>query len=143
MHIKVLHTNGTPVGWTASLIRNLLRAVDFLPFMYGFGLLSMLSTSQFQRLGDLSAGTIVVYNDDDSNQQLLSDIPLSEAEDISVILTAQEQRAIVHFAQRAAKLPPERAQELAEILIPLTGQNKPQATVKLYRLANGLIGRNS
>lgn len=43
-----------------SIIRNLLRAVDFLPLMYGFGLASMLLNKRFQRLGDLAANTVVL-----------------------------------------------------------------------------------
>lgn len=61
MAIKVLQDNGIPVGWPTSLIRNLLRAVDFLPMMYGFGVVSMLIARNFRRLGDLAAGTLVVY----------------------------------------------------------------------------------
>ena len=40
---RVLHDDGTPVGWLAALTRNVLRAVDFLPVAYGFGLAVMLA----------------------------------------------------------------------------------------------------
>ncbi|MEX1073640.1 MAG: RDD family protein, partial [Burkholderiales bacterium] len=59
--IAVLNDDGTPVRWSASLTRNLLRAVDFLPFLYGFGLAAMLANRDFKRLGDLAAGTVEVY----------------------------------------------------------------------------------
>jgi uncharacterized RDD family membrane protein YckC len=139
MKIKVVHDNGTPIGWSASLIRNLLRAVDFLPFFYGLGLISMLSNRQFKRLGDLSAGTIVVYHNPENAE--LAEFPTAEALPINLPLTLQEQKAIINFAQRAPNLAPERAQELAEIVTPLTGMDKPNAVLHLYRLANGLIGR--
>jgi len=139
MKIKVVHDNGTPIGWSASLIRNLLRAVDFLPFLYGLGLISMLSNRQFKRLGDLSAGTIVVYHNPENAE--LAEFPTAEALPINLPLTLQEQKAIINFAQRAPNLAPERAQELAEIVTPLTGMDKPNAVLHLYRLANGLIGR--
>jgi uncharacterized RDD family membrane protein YckC len=61
MGLLVVHDNGTPVGWSASMIRNLLRSVDFLPFFYCAGLISILLNSRFKRLGDLAAGTLVVY----------------------------------------------------------------------------------
>ena len=32
--LRVVHDDGTPVGWTSSLTRNLLRFVDLLPFGY-------------------------------------------------------------------------------------------------------------
>lgn len=60
-NLCVLHDDGTPVSWRASVTRNTLRAVDFLPFMYGFGLISCLLNREFKRLGDLAAGTVVVY----------------------------------------------------------------------------------
>ena len=56
--LRVMNANGTPVGWTGSLIRNLIRFVDTLPGCYAFGCISVLVSRQFQRLGDLAAGTI-------------------------------------------------------------------------------------
>ena len=59
--LAVLNDDGTPVRWPGALPRNLLRAADFLPFLYGVGLLCMLVNRDFKRLGDLAAGTVVVY----------------------------------------------------------------------------------
>jgi len=50
MRLAVLNDDGTPVRWPAALTRNLLRAVDFLPFLYGVGLVSMLASRDFKRL---------------------------------------------------------------------------------------------
>lgn len=58
-----MHDDGTPVGWTSSLTRNLLRFVDLLPFGYFLGALSCLANPAFKRLGDLAAGTLVVYQE--------------------------------------------------------------------------------
>src|SRR5882762_8279470 len=38
--IAVLNDDGTPLRWPAALTRNLLRAVDFLPLLYGIGLVA-------------------------------------------------------------------------------------------------------
>src|SRR5512145_3076647 len=59
--IAVLNDDGTPVRWPAALTRNLLRAADFLPLLYGVGLIAMLLNRDFKRLGDLAAATVVVY----------------------------------------------------------------------------------
>ena len=59
--LRVMNVNGTPVGWSGSLIRNLIRFVDALPGCYAFGCATVLISRHFQRLGDLAAGTIVVY----------------------------------------------------------------------------------
>jgi hypothetical protein len=48
------------VGLIEVLIRNLVRLVDFLPFYYGIGLVTMFLNHRARRLGDLAAGTLVV-----------------------------------------------------------------------------------
>lgn len=59
--IRVIRTDGTPVTLSEILIRNLLRLVDLLPSSYGVGVITMFVTKQSQRLGDLAAGTLVVF----------------------------------------------------------------------------------
>lgn len=58
--LRVIKAGGYPIGFTDAAIRNLVRIVDFLPFCYGVGLLSMLVSKRWQRLGDLAAGTLVI-----------------------------------------------------------------------------------
>ncbi len=58
--VRVIKDGGYPIGFADSAIRNLVRVVDFLPFFYGAGLLTMLINGNWQRLGDLAAGTLVV-----------------------------------------------------------------------------------
>ena len=58
--LRVIKEGGYPIGFADSAIRNLVRVVDFLPFFYGAGLLAMLINKDWQRLGDLAAGTLVV-----------------------------------------------------------------------------------
>ncbi|MFZ0544080.1 MAG: RDD family protein [Candidatus Promineifilaceae bacterium] len=59
--LRVIRVDGTPISLSESLIRNLIRFVDFLPVSYGIGVVTMFITSQSRRLGDLAAGTIVVW----------------------------------------------------------------------------------
>jgi len=137
MKIKVLHELGTPVDWSASMIRNLLRAVDFLPFLYGFGFMSMLINKDFKRIGDLAAGTVVVYEDE---KVKTLNLPNESPQAMSIALPLEEQQAIIKFAERAQKLPPGRAIELANLITPMTGETGEAAIKNLYQLANGLIG---
>ena len=58
--LRVIKEGGYPIGFADSAIRNLVRVVDFLPFLYGAGLLAMLINKDWRRLGDLAAGTLVV-----------------------------------------------------------------------------------
>jgi uncharacterized RDD family membrane protein YckC len=61
--LAVVGENGLPVSFTASLVRNLLRAVDALPVSYLTGLVTMLVSEHTRRLGDIAAGTIVIRFD--------------------------------------------------------------------------------
>jgi uncharacterized RDD family membrane protein YckC len=60
MGLRVVRLGGSPVGFVASAIRNLLRIVDALPAFYLVGILAVMFTKNNQRLGDLAAGTVVV-----------------------------------------------------------------------------------
>jgi uncharacterized RDD family membrane protein YckC len=60
--LRVIRTDGSPITFTESLIRNLVRLFDFLPVYYGIGVVTMFINSQARRLGDLAAGTLVVYD---------------------------------------------------------------------------------
>jgi len=56
--LRVLRLDGRPVGFLASLVRNVVRIADYL--FLCMGLWMILGTKRHQRLGDLAAGTIVV-----------------------------------------------------------------------------------
>ncbi|MEO7192022.1 MAG: RDD family protein [Vicinamibacterales bacterium] len=62
MGLRVVRDSGRPVDAAASLLRNLLRAVDALPVFYGVGVICMLLNRRSKRIGDLVAGTVVVYD---------------------------------------------------------------------------------
>jgi len=137
--LMVLHSDGTPVGLPASLTRNLLRAVDFLPFLYGFGLLAMLLSRDFQRLGDTAAGTVVAYRELDLQHGAIPQaVPLQPPRPLS----ATEQRTLLDLAARSQVLTAERAQELAALAPRLTGGSGDAAALgRVLSIANYLIGR--
>lgn len=56
----VVRLDGAPLSLKDVLLRNLLRAVDWLPFLYLLGGTLVLFGSHGQRLGDMVAGTTVV-----------------------------------------------------------------------------------
>jgi len=57
--LRVVKTNGAPITWTESLIRNLLRIIDGL-FGYLVGAILIWTSPLKQRLGDRLANTVVV-----------------------------------------------------------------------------------
>lgn len=61
MRLRVMDAQGLHLQFSQIVIRNLLRFVDSLPFLYMVGGLACLFTSRAQRLGDMAANTIVVW----------------------------------------------------------------------------------
>ncbi len=62
MKIRVRMADATAITFPAALARNILRFGDILPAGYLFGLLAMFTNPKSQRLGDMAAGTIVIYD---------------------------------------------------------------------------------
>ena len=138
--IAVLNDDGTPLRWPGALTRNLLRAVDFLPLMYGFGLVCMLLNRDFKRLGDLAAGTVVVYQSAavDSSRKIPQAPPVAPPVDLDL----DEQRAVLELAERSAGLTRERVEELSALPKPLVGGlDGERAAARLISMANYLAGR--
>ncbi|MDD2100281.1 RDD family protein [compost metagenome] len=137
MGLRVIQDDGTPVGWSASLLRNLLRFVDMLPFGYFLGAISCLQHPNFKRLGDLAAGTLVIYR-----EQLLTrpQLPPAQPRRPPFALTLSEQRAILGFAERQAGLSDARVNELATILARPLQVTPPRAVAELNGIAHGLLG---
>jgi uncharacterized RDD family membrane protein YckC len=139
--LTVLNDDGTPVRWPGALTRNLLRAVDFLPLFYGIGLAAMLANRDFKRLGDLAAGTVVVYQP--SKKLAASVIPQAAAVPLPFSLTLEEQRALLELAERSPTLTRERLEELAELPTPLVGRlDGARAASRLLGMANHIAGRH-
>jgi len=142
MGIKVVNDDGTPIDWSSSIIRNLLHFADMLPFLYGFGILTMLLNKDFKRLGDLAAGTLVIHQRDKvfegADHQVDGLAPKTP-------LTLEEQSAIIAFSERQNRMSEARVSELAAYLAPWLDQAKMQsktesAATQLTRMAKWLRG---
>jgi uncharacterized RDD family membrane protein YckC len=66
--VAVAHGGAPGVG--AILIRNVFRLIDSLPFAYGIGLVTTMLTKQAVRIGDIAAGTVLVYDEPPSGALL-------------------------------------------------------------------------
>jgi len=126
----VVHDNATPLTAAGSIIRNFLRAVDGLPFLNLVGVVTMLIDNRFRRLGDLAAGTLVVYRDR-SAQPLTFHYERSAPPPLG--LSRDERQAIVDFAERSTHLSTDRQEELARQLTHLMdSDNDPVDTLKSW-----------
>jgi len=139
--LKVVMDNGLPVTAAASITRNVLRAADFLPFGYGFAIVSMLLRRDGKRLGDIAAGTIVVYDRGASAPSVVEDVePIAPA----MPLAPADQAAVIALAARAPRLTPERLDELAALAAPASGdggRSGPEVTRRVLGVAQWVLGR--
>ncbi len=138
-NLYVTMENASPISPGASIIRNLLRFVDFLPLFYGFGFISMLLTRRFQRLGDLVASTVVLHKaldypsiEEDKTQAIVPPLTLNLA----------EQQALIRYQQRIPYLTVERAEELAQLTGPLV-ESEQQPSTQLLGISNWIMGANN
>ncbi len=137
--IEVLRADGLPVGWRESGLRNLLLVADFLPVFYATGLVCMLCDSQFRRVGDIVAGTQVVYRDKYRNKpRQQAGGPAAQPLPLPFPLSVGQQRALIDLFEREALLPPERLQELGTLAAPLTGLTGAESVERLRGFASGL-----
>jgi uncharacterized RDD family membrane protein YckC len=132
--IRVIRDTGHPIDFRAAMLRNVMRTVDSLPGMYGIGIVSVFLSSEYRRLGDYVAGTLVVkvaHPVAARPERPGSDIvqtPLSEtATDTRYALppevmpyissiSKEDYRAVRHFLDRKRELEPGVSIDLAKRL---------------------------
>ena len=107
-------------SFQASALRTLLLIVDMLPACGLVGLLSMLFTQRSQRLGDLVAKTVVIYENDARTRPMVEKPKDTER---IIILPIKHYRVLEQFLARKTELNSESvhqmASELVEALRPL------------------------
>jgi len=123
LSIRVVRVDGSPGRFQDFMLRNLLRAVDFLPVLYGVGLIAMVLDDRMRRVGDMVAGTVVVCEERSSVLGTVAIVPpVSENERQAlpgrVDLDRDELAVIEAFLRRRRRLSDERAEELAWLLGP-------------------------
>lgn len=121
--LRVVRDGGYPVGFIDSMLRNVMRAADFLPVGYVLGVLVMAVDPRSRRLGDLIAGTMVVVESPVALPPPLLLTPPATAEELGALphrppLTPEEVEAIELFLRRP-HLSSERKIELAEMIAPM------------------------
>lgn len=138
MGLRVVNTSGAPISFGQAFIRNMLRFADGMPiFSYGFGLFSCLMTKRFQRLGDLLANTVVVYDRlPDTHVAALP--PALESIAPGVPLTREEQAALAGFRERGGMWSEARRVELADHVSELTGVTGQAGMTRLLGMAHWL-----
>ncbi|MGV3661099.1 MAG: RDD family protein [Prosthecobacter sp.] len=119
MKLRVMSMTGGPVTLAQAVMRNFLRVVDFMPGLYLTGIVCMLFTRRFQRLGDLVANTVVTYADTPPPRHHKAEMQAARRAP-TVVLTREEQAALLQFLERAPQWADERRVELSTLVEPLT-----------------------
>lgn len=129
--IRAIHESGRALNVYEVIGRNLMRAVDALPFLYGVGIITAMISRKNQRLGDLLVGSIVVHDRKVESVQLGWSSPAEKrvatpqvatisAEELVLIETYLQRRLSLDFAVRDAT-----ASQIAARIIAKTGITRP------------------
>lgn len=130
MGLKVVHDDLTPITFTSSVTRNLLRVVDWLPFFCGVGIVSVLFSKDNKRIGDYVAKTVVICSEKRLKKSKLVKRIEEKAAPPLLALTMEEQRAVINFARFAEAKSEDRAKEIVANVAPLFKEEDPQALIK-------------
>lgn len=112
--IRVVTTDGDSIGFLAAFLRNLLRVVDFLPAVFIAGSATILLTKSNQRIGDLTANTIVI-------RERLPHVDKAELDQIEHDgdrwdvgrVTPEDVDVLRRFAVRRRSIPQDRIDQIA------------------------------
>jgi len=120
--IRVIKESGRAISPFEAIARNLMRVVDWLPSLYGVGVVTMLLNSQNRRLGDFVAGTLVVHETSQRESTLFFNTG-EKAEFLfpqAAGLNLQEAELIETFLARRLDIPrdvrQQNAQRIAEMI---------------------------
>ena len=134
--LRVVQATGSPITLGQAAVRNFLRFIDGMPiFSYAFGMTSCLASRLFQRLGDLAAGTVVIYDRVPPLPVVVAPPPIAPVP-LPVGLTADETRALVLFRERAGLWSEGRRVEIADQASALSGASGPVGVSRLMAMAH-------
>jgi uncharacterized RDD family membrane protein YckC len=92
LKLRVIDARGLPVSLYQSLVRNIVRVLDFAPAFYGFGAVAVMLSPARRRLGDIVADTLVIRD----AQPLTYAGPLAAERRHNSLRTPRVLRAIRH-----------------------------------------------
>ncbi|MFN0070803.1 MAG: RDD family protein [Chloroflexota bacterium] len=115
--LRVVRRGGQSISAIASLVRNVVRAVDMFMFL---GLVVMIVDRQSRRLGDFAAATVVVREPRGGGRSLIDGVAMPDNSErarslapVAGALTMEHYTLIRDFFARSRRMPAARAQELA------------------------------
>ena len=132
--LRVVNEAGGSVTAGQAMIRNFIRGVEMvLPLVP----LIAFFNPRFQRLGDLAAGTLVVYSKPRIDPLIPGPPPL-EGIPVNITLSREEEAAMLSFRYRNGGWSEARRMELANHLSGITGEVGPKGVAKVIGMAHWL-----
>jgi uncharacterized RDD family membrane protein YckC len=116
VRIRVVKESGRAITVYEAITRNILRAIDFLPGMYGIGVAVMMLNRNSRRVGDYVAGTLVVHDPAAASLRptRITAAPVPGASGQLARLSSDELVLIETYLQRRAELTPPVRQQMAD-----------------------------
>jgi len=106
--IRVVARDGSAPGPGALLVRNVFRLIDTLPVLYCVGLVAVIATREHLRVGDMAAGTLLVYERDAAHLPAAGEAPR---------LDAQASELVAELLERWPSLAPDARRQLGQQLL--------------------------
>jgi uncharacterized RDD family membrane protein YckC len=119
--IRVIRKDGRPMTFLDAAIRNVLRVVDILADVYPIGLVVMFIDPQNRRLGDLTAGTLVIMDRELRQPSVAEPVEDPRAWETEIRqamheMTPEEYLLLTRYLSRRQGFEPKYREELAKDL---------------------------
>lgn len=128
MRLRVVSTDGLPISPAQAILRNFLRAADYMPIFLLPVAVSCFLTRRFQRLGDVVAGTMVVLEE---STRIKAIAPLTDPQVVSLAESLSSRfesdrplaLALIAYIERRPTLsPPRRFEVSAHLAQPIAAK---------------------
>jgi uncharacterized RDD family membrane protein YckC len=116
----ITHTGSTP-GFGRNLIRNIFRLIDGIPGVYTVGLLVAIFTRHHVRIGDIVAGTLLVYTQDSAQRPLANKVQTSS----NSMLSLDDQALLIELLERWQQLDKKQRVHLGRQFLARAGDDFP------------------
>jgi len=136
--VRLITLEGFTPGIGSILIRNIFRLIDSLPGVYTVGLLVAIFTKNHVRIGDIAAGTVLVY-EKQTGKQSLSDVA---QQSLNSSLSAENYDLLLELLERWQQLDKQQRIHLGQQFLNMVGDeflthNQAQLKSHLEKLAGG------
>jgi len=116
LRLRVVRKDGRAVDFAGILIRNLLRIIDYLPVMYGIGIIAIFVNKDCRRLGDIVGGTVVIAEGKKASLGSVLNLPAKNTNELS-----DHEYALIrdYISRRNHLVGPSRMKLAAQLAAPL------------------------